>query len=447
MNTAWRSLMELRRRPVKYIIFFLIFTVSFVFLLLGLTLHETSSGAKAQVMDMIGPYFQLSQREENEAGFVIDDSIRQSVSDLPHVKGINQSKAEYALAGNFETVKAYQGVTPDSDPSLYEDFEGLTPESVILDMNWDVSLIDDFRLGDSALLEGSYPDSEHPGLLIEQSLAEQNGLEIGDQILLQSAEGRQTWGAVVGIYQTQGTFEITEGNSVGEAVFAWSPYNRIYASLDFCESLYDTDISLMSLSIYVDGLGNMEEVGDGIKAMDLDWDVYVLYDMTATNYELNQQAAQIETLGNYSNLILIYTVLIVIVLLMLVLNLFLQYYMGDAGILIALGCSKEEVGMQYLCSVMTVALAAIVVATTVSAGLLEPVIGKLIESTTVSWEVYSSYENGLNHTVALELRHLDTLGWGAFLLGVILLVLISAFPLLWRLFRYHPRTILARENE
>lgn len=449
MTVLPRALLEVRRRPTRHIIFFLIFLASFVCLMLGLSLAQTATGARDQVMDIIGPYWELTTQQDEPEDLPIDEALCQTIAALPHVSGVNQNRSEFAIAGNFETVKTYEGEKPDPDPALYADGEDRTPNSVILDMSWDPTRLDDFRLGDSVLLEGSCPDRDHPGLLVEETLMEQNGLHLGDELRFYIIAGRELRETIVGVYRTNKRFVITEHNTVGESVFAWSPYNTIYTTLDVYRTLYDRDPTPLPLKIDVDSLGHMEEVEQSIRALDLDWDRYALNNGTSDRYEytweLNGQ--QIERLSSYANIILCYTILIAGVLLILVLNLFLQYYMEDAGILIALGATKGQVAAQYLCSVGAVALAAVAVGAVLSTALLQTVIGGVIQSTTVSWNIISQVDYGVTHTATMEVQHLNVLGWGAFLLGVVLLVLISAFPLLWRLFRYHPRTILARENE
>ncbi len=446
MSMTRRVCVEIFRRPARHLIFLLIFTVSFVFFFVGLTLYQTSVSAKNQVLEIVGPYFCLYESDEDEGEFLIDDALREELLGLPNVIGINQSRAEYALACDFETVKKYDGAIPDTDPTLYEDVEGMTTSTVTLSMNWDVSLDDDFRLGDSVLLEGEYPTVENPGFLVEQSLAELNGLSVGDVITLNNGSDTTVIGNIVGIYETAGGFTITEENWVGEGVFAWSPYNCIYASLNFLESLYGWDISQMELDIYVDTLTNMSKVEYQIQNLSLDWQAYELENMTSSEYELMQQAGQIETLVNYSRLILVYTILIEIVVFMIVLNLFLQYYIADAAILIALGTAKRKIALQYLLSLGAIIVVGFGLSVIIAQSIINTIIERLVSSTTISWHVVSCFEDGLEHSASLELQRISVLGWGIFLVLVVFLLVMSALPLLWRLHRYHPRDIMAQEQ-
>ena len=329
------------------------------------------------------------------------------------------------------------------NPALYASLVGLTPDSVIMDANLDCSIIDDFRIGDSVLITGNFPTESNPGVLLEERLAEQNRLTVGDSILLTYVNGKEVSAKVCGIYRTKGTFLVTEDNFVGEAVYAWSPYNRIYASLDLAQQLYEIDIEKLPLSIYVDSISHMKKVENKIKALELDWEhAYELSDITTQEYGFHKLASQIEEITSYSTLTIVYALLIGIILLSLILNLFLQYYIQDAGILIALGSGKVRVILQHLFATGMIAAVATLVAALISGLCTKSLMGKLIQNTTIEWTMVGSYQNGLEHTISIVPKWITPPEWGLFILGVALLLAISALPPLWKLLIYHPRSIL-----
>lgn len=444
MNFVECSLLEIRRRPVKSLVFMVTFSIIFTALILGLNIRATVMKAKEKVIDMIGPYYQLSvQNSINEGqNLQISSKAEDEISNMRHVRGVNRSKIEFALAGNFKTVKENEGVVPDPDPSLYSELTGITPESVILDANSDCALIDAFRLGDSVLLEGVFPAGSNPGVLLEERMAAQNQLAIGDEILISYVNQNEVRAEVTGIYRTRGVFSVTEDNPVGEAVYAWSPYNRIYASLDIAQQLYGLNMETLPLFIYVDSISNMKKVGDEIKGLDLEWEnSYVLSDMTTERYGFHKLASQIEEISTYASATILYSLLIGAVLLSLVLNLFLQFYIQDAGILIALGSGKKRVVFQYLFSTGVIALIAVGVARCIAVSCSDILIGRLIQGTTIEWNLSGIFQDGLEHVVSIVPERLSLGEWGWFVVGAAFLSVISSVPLISKLLFLHPRSI------
>lgn len=443
MNAIECVVTEIKRRPIKYITFLIIFSVIYTTIMIGLNMRATVSSAKEQILDIIGAYYEISLLEDAEADSENHSEIIEKMKDIAHVKGINKQKVEYALAVDFQVVKDYEGEKPDSDPDLYSDTVGLTPMSVVLDANLDCSLLKDFRIGDSTLIFGSFPQEGHSEVMIEQHLAESNDLSIGDEITLGYFDKRQTC-KVVGMYQTKGTFYISKDNNVGEAVFAWSPYNRIYASIDVAKELYDLELNEMPIDIYVDNLKNMKGVGDSIQALEWDWDKYVLYDMTATEYRYHDLASQLETVSNYASAIVCYAIIIGIVLISLVLSLLLQYFVKEAGIFIALGSGKGRVVLQHLIATGILSLFSIGVSVILSNILSKYFIHVLIAKTTVQWSTVSSFENGMDHTVEIVPCGMGCYEWTMFFAGIITVLLMSSIPLWVKLIKLQPRSILMR---
>ena len=445
MNFVKCTLTEMRRRPAKYIIFTVTFSVIFTSLIIGLNMRATVMYAKDQIIDLVGPYYQLSVRNDQDEpqDIQIKRELESTISEFRYVRGINRSKVEYATAADFGTVRDNEGVIPGPIPALYSSLVELTSNSVIMDANLDCSIIDDFRIGDSVLITGNFPTESNPGVLLEERLAEQNQLTVGDSILLTYVNGKEISARVCGIYRTKGTFLITEDNTVGEFAYAWSPYNRIYASLDLAQQLYEIDIEKLPLSVYVDSISHMKKVENEIKALKIDWEhAYELSDMTTTKYGQHLLAAQIEEMTSYSTLTIVYALLIGIILLSLILNLFLQYYIQDAGILIALGSGKARVILQHLFATGMIAAAATLIAALISGLCTNSLIDKLIQDTTIAWGMVGSYQNGLEHTISIVPKWITPSEWGLFILGVALLLAISTLPLLRKLLIYHPRSIL-----
>lgn len=439
------SVIECVRKPIKSICLFLILSVIFMGTLIGVQVYHSSGRAQSKALEQIGAYILLELKDElKDKTQNITDDMKEGVMSVEHVKGVNQSIIEYAIPVNFENSKEHGGMIPDSDKSLYEHYIDLTPDSVILDSNWDCTLIDDFRLGYSKLIEGEYVSVEKPGVMIEEHLAEVNNLRIGSEISLSSEKGIIVESVVRGIYRTKAHFEITSSNNIGEAVFAMSPYNKIYTSLDVGLDIYDRSAEELSLYIYIDEPWNVQGVGEKIKELDFDWELYGLFNMTDTMYQM--ECGQIEVMGNYAKMIMLYVIAIGAVFLSLVLSLYMKYYCYDAGIFLALGARKRRVVLQYFVSMLMITILAVLVSSVCAYFVSGRVVEYLIEETEITRQVTSLYMNGLEFSYDVQVQTLGIKQYFLFLMITMIFVIFSCVPLLVQMIRFQPRQILETER-
>ena len=443
------SLIECARNPIRYLILFFLFTIIFTGILVGLNVYSAADAAKNSALDTIGGYIwlEVNDLEENDetTRHYITEDMKKQILQIDHVKGVNQNSSDYAFPVDFGNVREHTGETPISDPSLYIDYENIRPYSIIIDANTDTSLIDDFRLGNAVLVSGSFPSGNQPGVVMEERLSAQNGLEIGDAIAISSAEVNDVKTVITGIYRTPGSFIITKDNALGDAIFAMSPYNRIYSSLDVGASLYNVDTERIPLHIYVDRPQKTEAVIDAILALDFGWSTdYAITNMT--DFEYSVEGAQIDTMINYARIILLYVIIIGAILLSLVLTVNVRYYLHDAGILLALGASKKRVLLQYAISVAAVILLAFLASVIVSDIFAGNVTGRLISQTTSAYVATNSYSNGLDKNYDVNAQGLRIKDYFYFA-GTTLLFLVFSCGLLGaQIARYRPRTILVNKR-
>jgi putative ABC transport system permease protein len=413
----------------------------------GLQIYSSADAAKNDALDTIGGsiVYEMNGNHEDPSEQRISNEIRKQILPIDHVIGVNRHIADYAFPVDFENVRDYTGETPISDPSLYEvDSENLRPYSVIVDANTDCSLIDDFRLEKALLTGGEFPTVEHPGVVIEQHLSEQNGLTIGDAITFTVPGGKDVTALITGVYRTTGSFHITGDNYLGEAIFAMSPYNRIYTSLDVGTSLYRVDPESLSLTIHIDQPQNVEIVGKEIKNLDLNWKDYALVNMTATLYSI--EGTQIENLSGYAKAILLYVILIGAILISLVLTIYVRYYIHDAGIFIALGANKSRVVLQYAIAMIAVVLSALLVSVIVSNIISGEITNSFIEQTATSSTTTYSYVSGLNPNYDVQIRGFRPIDYGYFMGVAMLFLIISCGHLALEIIRYQPRSILINKR-
>lgn len=437
---AW---LECIRKPVKSAILYVILTIIFAGALTGLRLYASTRQARAEALHSIGSYIQLSPEGDETAA--ISEEMIQRILELPYVIGVNQTIAGYAVPVGFSNVKEYEGETPDPKDLRYEEAYDIAPGNVVVDANTDNRFLEVFRLNQVHVSEGIIPDDGHRGIMVEKRLAQINHLELGDKLTFTSSLNVETEAEIIGIYETDAVFRITENNSLGEGIFAMSPYNRIYASLDVGEMLYQQEASGQNLDIYIDAPEHVEATGKAVKEFPWDWERLSLYNMTESYYQ--DYAGHIESLGRTSKILLFYLLAIGGVFLSIVLTVFSHYYDYDSGILLSLGAGKRRIIGQHFLSTLYIAAAAMVTSIVFAYTAAEPWIEAVIDSSNRTFSLgIAQFSDGISSDYRI---HLGTLGieGGLLYFAIVFLFLgLSCMSPVYHVIRFKPREILSEKR-
>ncbi|WP_082020935.1 ABC transporter permease [Candidatus Soleaferrea massiliensis] len=341
-----QSLLFILRKPavtaVLLLIFILFGTVEFV----GLTMGWSAYTAKTETINAIGYQLLLAANDNNNP---IEQSTIDTVEKLDHVVGTNYYLLNTAIPVDFEMVYDHEGANPSTQPPNDDPFFGEVGE-ICFEGNSRNDLFSDFRRGLAKLIQGEFPSEEHRGVLIEKRLANKNHLKLGDSITLQSRSQKKLTTKVVGIFQTNATFEITDDNYLGEKVYAGSPYNRIMCDVETAREFQPKGADPLSLEIYVDSPGNLQSVQHELEKF-LSPDDYQITNITRFDYEI--VGKQVESVYSLSQTVIFFTCLIAIVILLFSISLYSKSIVKEAGILLALGATKKGV---ILCRVFQLSL-------------------------------------------------------------------------------------------
>lgn len=437
---AW---LECIRKPVKNIMLYIILTVIFTGALTGLRIYFSTQQARAKVIHSIGAFIQLSPEEGKNV--IISEDMIDSILRLPHVIGVNQTIAGYAVPVNFRNVKEYEGETPDPNDLSYKEAYDIAPGNVVIDANTDNRFLDVFRLNQVHVLEGVIPDSKNKGIMVEKRLAEINGLKLGDMLTLTSSLEIEIEAEIIGIYETEAVFQITKNNSLGEGIFAMSPYNRIYASLNVGEVLYKNEASKQNLDIYIDFPQNVAVTGKAVKAFAWDWEKLSLYNMTESYYQ--DYAGHIENLSRTSKILLFYLLSIGAVFLSIVLTIFSHYYDYDSGILLALGERKLRIIGQYFLATLYIATAAMVTSVGLAYTIAVPWIKSVIDSSNSTFSLgIAQFYDGVTPDYSIHLDSFGIKGIVFYAVIVFLFLILSCMSPAYHVIRFKPRKILSEDR-
>ena len=317
------ALLEMRGRIVKTIILFWVFLVLFAGMLTALTLLHSAEESKSNVLENIGASVTLDYANINDAGKqIFTTDIIERLSSVENVIGVNQDHADFALPINFQNNKSYSGKNPYSQKVQIENEPGFE-NNIILEGNIRTDLTDLFRNGAADIALGTYPTVDQPGALISSVLAEQNNLSLNDEIMFE-AYGKEITTQIVGIYNTKAQFQITSDNIVGAAVFAYSPYNRIYVDIDSFSQLFGTDQTTLPINVYINSPIKVQETGEKIKSMDFDWDIFRLVNTTATEYSM--AANSIESISSLTKTFVVLFTLTISVVIIIVMSIWAEAF-------------------------------------------------------------------------------------------------------------------------
>lgn len=390
MSLFHRALLCVTRRRAKSMILFLILAVLFTLALTGLALQDASQTAQLNVRQALGGSFVLTQNTDNpdkwenrkvEMGIQtvytgqpitteLADTIRDSISGI---RGCNASLRDIVVLKNAEGEKLMlvedegeEDAVMNSLLAGYGDFNETVGAYASTDTRYDTY----FAEGYLKLSAGSpLTEADAGKVLISRELAEANGLQVGDSILLCEPEytlkrsGEQRQAASVSV-EIAGLFEAS-GDST-EMFSNWSMENSIFTTLADLHQARPTNAeeSYESIRFYARDPADVDDMINAMKALPLmaDGDFTVSADTASVD-------AVMEPLKNMEHLVTALILLILCVgaaVLYLVMSGRIRERSHETGVFLALGVSRLKIFLQYLCEMLLIAFVAFGVSVLVS---------------------------------------------------------------------------------
>ncbi len=256
------------------------------------------------------------------------------------VIGVNsKGLSDFVKAVNFDTCKKYKGENPYLDK--YENpSEEITEDSIALDGNTEISFADTFVANKCTLLDGKIPSKDLPGALISQELAQANGLEIGSILEVEGINGVKKSIPVRGIYSTEAEFTVTEDNYWGTAIFAFSPYNRIFTDFETSKPLITLKYS-SSYEIFYKNYRMHDEIESYIRKAPIDIErLFTIYDTTGdSSKQIFSQLTAIHGISVLSFTIVAAADLVVFIIFLIILK---RENRAEVRLLSLIGASSKD---------------------------------------------------------------------------------------------------------
>lgn len=392
MNFLKRALMAVSRKKGKTIIMFIIFAAIANMVLAGLAIQHATEYAGELARQKLGGVLTLSfnmqkaledARSQDQNGGQrpniqtepITDKMVKTVASQKNIVDYNCIVNTSGLAQGFTAVKTDDSQNDNQDQnqgnSRFGNGNGnsnfVMPDVTVVGVS-STTLMDDFKNGGSKLVSGraiKSSDSNGKAALIEQNLADQNKLKVGDKISVKATRSSDVVQyTIVGIYKSSTTNSSTSGFGMRNMSFT-QPYNRIYVDYQDAVPLKTVTSDTSSTAVqsegidealfYIDDPKDIDAVEADIKKMDIDWNKFSI---DADDAAYKQMTGPIENVAS-SSMTMVYLVAVAgAVILGLILLLSMKERMYETGVLLSMGEGKMKIIMQYVAEVLIIAIVA-----------------------------------------------------------------------------------------
>lgn len=262
------------------------------------------------------------------------------------------------------------GATEEVEESRYE----VTPTFSLIGYN-DYNAMTDFVDETKAITDGEIFDEENE-VIISDSLAEENGLEVGDSFTINSSfDSTEITVTITGIYTDYST-ESTDQEMMG---FAYNDAsNEIMTSTDTAMQLTadTTEGGELTTTYYLTG----SEVYEDFVA---EVDEKELPDYYSVSYDEQAYEMVIEPLESLKTITSIFMAVVFVfgsAILLLVTSLILRERKYEIGVLRAIGMKKFHLISQFIMENLIIAAIALVIALPIGVTISEPIANAVLES-------------------------------------------------------------------
>ncbi|MGK9268445.1 ABC transporter permease [Bacillus inaquosorum] len=487
MNFIKRAFWNMKAKKGKTLLQLFVFTVICVFVLSGLTIQSAAQKSSELARQELGGSVTLQVDRQKQMEKQQDSGEKRSfestpikVSDanklaaLDHVKSYNYTTSASANAGNFDAIESSSSSDSNSSSSSSNNKNSQGggqggPQMVQADLSIEgvisTALVDDFSDGDSKITDGRAITKSDVGkkvTVINETLAEENDLSVGDSITIESATDEDTTVKlkIVGIYKTT-----SSGDDQAQNFSFLNPYNKLYTPYTATAALKGDDYkNTIDLAVYyMDDAKNIDAFVKAAKKTSIDFDTFTLN----TNDQLYQQmVGPIENVASFSKNVVYLVSVAGAVILGLIVMMSIRERKYEMGVLMAIGEKRWKLIGQFLTEILIVAVIAISIASLtgnlVANQLGNQLLSQQISSSTDSTQTASGQSGQMpgggmgggmfGHSsanvdvidslnVAVSMNDMLVLGG----IGIFIAIIATLLPSI-SVLRLHPKTILTKQE-
>jgi len=377
MNFLKRAGKSIIARKGKTLIMLIILTVIGSLVLSGFAIQEAAKNAGEEARKELGATVTLQvdrqkQMQERQASGERGRPEQQAISlkeieavaNLSEVKSVNYLSQATATSSSVDPVTSESTETSDSEqkgPGTMEMPEGMTTPDFSLNGVTSMELINAYTEGTLTVVEGEAltTDSPENSVVIDENLASENDLKVGDTIKLKATTTKQSQKlTIIGLSSST---EATSDAGFQAAGFM-DPMNQMYVSNDTLAD-FATEDGEVSVSSVVYTLKDPATIATFKKeaqlaASDLDWDTYML---DANDAAYQKMVGPIEQVASFSKSVVYLVSITGGLILALLILLSVRERRKEMGILLAMGEKRSKLMGQLLIETFAVATVAFLI--------------------------------------------------------------------------------------
>lgn len=392
----------LKRKKAKAILlFFVLLLVSSMILSTNMILRATKD-SKAAIQEKAKSKIVLEiTKEENK----ITQQEVEEILNLEEVSEVNCQDKGQAFPNNFYPVTTNDSMEENNQRITLFSYDDLKNDSA-------------FYEGQYRLVSGEYITKDQKGAVINSLLADSNGLELGDDIKIENAEGKIISLKIVGLFLAGSERKQTEKMNSADRI-----ENQIFVDNEsYSQFLGNT--GYYKVSVYCKNPEQLSMMEEQLRSV-----LSEKVSFTSSDTLYRQMALPLEQITRVANLMFVLTLITGIVIVSLLLCMWMRTRQKEAAIFTSIGKSKCSIFLQVFLESFLVFMVSVIGA----CGLGSLMAGFLQKALTHS----ETTEIALN--VFLQGKDIGSLMiWGSFI--VLAAVVVSLFPIL----KANPRDTLSR---
>ena len=394
-----RAILYLSRKRGRTILLVILLFVMACFVMVGISLKNSADKEIINLRKNLGTGFVLEADIDNEVYYKTADTSYSSliyagpkvtpkmIEQILSVDGVTDYSLDSQVHIVYTNLKLRPGLWADSTPDEYNTIERL---EVFRHSTWvwpciKGELQTNFRTGALEISEGrNIQEDDQFKAVISEWLAKENELSVGDIITVEIKETNhipsntplKTWGdpvelEIVGLFHMN--FTQASSKHIAETGFM---ENNIYSDMRTnavleknLTEVFDEDEAYTKVTFFVDNPERVEEIMQQVGAMEeVNVDGLLL---SADDTAYKASAKPYEQIRTFAMILLISGMIGIGILLYLVMRLWVQGRMHEAGILLSLGVGRRKIIGQMLAESLMVAAAALILSLMLSGTIVD----------------------------------------------------------------------------
>ena len=356
MNTLKRAFLYTMRKKTKTLILFLVLVTISTFILTGLSIYKAADDSALSLRQSVGGSIRLELDENNRKNWQYQQAAGGMLVDYV---GAPITDEDIQKIMSIDGIKAYNGLGDGSvfakDFSFISGFSfGAGSDYSRLPSVTDSEYFNFFTRKAFQLVEGRHiKEGDDHVVLISTAIAEKNTLKLGDTITVQCCYDSGIYPdvtlTIIGIYAYEADNEFNTTST--------DKRNRLIIDHKAMQEIMQRDVIQYDngVDFYVDDPREMERIASQIKALDLDWDSFIL---TMDNSAYEAVASPLTAMQNLIVWLIVGCVAVSVGILILILSMWIKQRRHETGILLSVGISKSRILLQYTVEVQMIAIVA-----------------------------------------------------------------------------------------